>query len=146
VTCDQLHCIPYRRIAPGVSQAFLTKPQKNGSAAQVLWGVYGSCDNLFLSRKKRWGALANTKSLATKFIGNGIDALLFLFFERFSAVSRTKFSGNFFRNFKILKNKYDKNTPVSQTLAVIRVYKLKKREHVKNAYVISHIFVRKPLL
>ena len=99
VTCDQLHCIPYRWIAPGVSQAFLTKPLKNGSAAQVLWGVYGSCDNLFFSGKKRWGALANTKSPATRFIGNGIDALLLLFFERFSAVSQTKFSEFYFRNF-----------------------------------------------
>ena len=100
MTCDKLHRIPYRWIAPGVSQAFLTKPLKNGSAAQVLWGVYGSCDNLFFSGKKRWGALANTKSLATRFIGNGIDALLLLFFERFSAVSQTKFSEFYFRNFK----------------------------------------------
>ena len=131
MTCAKLHRIPYRWIAPGVSQAFLTKPQKNGSAAQVLRGTNGRYDNLFFLRKKRWGALANTKSLATKFIGNGIDALLFLFFERFSAVSRTKFSGNFFRNFKILKNEYDKNTPVSHTLAVIRVYKLKNENTSK---------------
>ena len=103
MTCDQLHCIPYRRIAPGVSQAFLTKPLKNGSAAQVLWGVYGRYDNLFFFRKERWGALANTKSLATRFIGNGIDALLLLFFERFSAVSQTKFSEFYFRNFQIFK-------------------------------------------
>jgi hypothetical protein len=105
VTCDQLHCIPYRWIAPGVSQAFLTKPLKNGSAAQVLWGVYGSCDNLFFSGKKRWGALANTKSPATRFIGNGIDALLLLFFERCSAVSQTKFSEFYFRNFKKILNR-----------------------------------------
>ena len=56
------------------------------------------------------------------------------------------FSGIFFEIFIFfLKKKYDQNTPVSDTLAVIRVYRLKKREHVKNAYVISHIFVRKPL-
>ena len=53
----------------------------------------------FFFGKKRWGALANTKSLATRFIGNGIDALLLLFFERFSAVSQTKFSEFYFRNF-----------------------------------------------
>ena len=72
VTCPKIHRIPYRWIAPGVSQAFLTKPQKNGSTAQVLRGTNGRYDNLFFLRKKRWGALANTKSLATKFRGNDI--------------------------------------------------------------------------
>ena len=105
VTCNQLHCIPYRRIAPGVSQAFLTKPLKNGSAAQVLWGVYGSCDNLFFSGEKRWGALANTKSHQTKFRDNGVGALLLLFFKRFSAVPQTKFSEFFSEIFKLKKKK-----------------------------------------
>ena len=30
VTCDKIHRIPYRWIAPGVSEAFFTKPQKIG--------------------------------------------------------------------------------------------------------------------
>jgi hypothetical protein len=105
VTCAKLHRSPYRWIAPGVSQAFLTKPQKNGSAAQVLRGTNGRYDNLFFLRKKRWGALANTKSLALKFRGNDIDALLLLFFKRFSAVSQTKFFGIFFEIFKFVKKK-----------------------------------------
>ena len=75
----------------------------------------------FFLRKKRWGALANTKSLALKFRGNDIDTLLLLLFKRFSAVSQTKNSRNFFRNFQFKKKKYDQNTPVSDTLAVIRV-------------------------
>ena len=121
MTCDQLHCIPYRWIAPGVSQAFLTKPQKNGSAARVLRGTNGRYDNLFFLRKKRWGALANTKSPALKFRGNDIDALLLLLFKRFSAVSQTNFFGICFRNFEFSKKQiYDENTPVSHTLAVIR--------------------------
>jgi hypothetical protein len=131
VTCAKLHRSPYRWIAPGVSQAFLTKPQKNGSAAQVLRGTNGRYDNLFFLRKKRWGALANTKSLALKFRGNDIDALLLLFFKRFSAVSQTKFFGIFFEIFKFVKKKYNKNTPVSHTLAVIRVYKLKNENTSK---------------
>ena len=121
MSCAKLHRIPYRWIAPGVSQAFLTKSQKNGSAARVIRGVYGRYDNLLFSRRKRHGALANTKSPALKFRGNAIDALLILLFKPYSAVSHTEFfSENIFRNFRILK-KYDKNTPVSHTLAVIRV-------------------------
>ena len=104
-TCAKLHHIPYRWIAPGVSQAFLTKPQKNGSAARVIRGVYGWYDNLLFSRRKRHGALANTKSLALKFRGNDIGALLFLLSKRFSAVSQTKFCSNFFSNFSIFKKK-----------------------------------------
>ena len=116
------------------------------SAAQVIRGVYGRYDNLFFLRRRRQGALANTKSHQTKFRDNGVGALLLLFFERFSAVSQTKFFGIFFEIFKFKKKSMiKKNTPVFHTLAVIRVNKLKKREHVKNAYVISHIFVRKPL-
>ena len=53
----------------------------------------------FFLRKKRWGALANTKSPALKFRGNDIDALLLLLFKRFSAVPRTNFFRNCFRNF-----------------------------------------------
>jgi hypothetical protein len=122
VTCAKIHRIPYRWIAPGVSQAFLTKPQKNGSAARVLRGTNGRYDNLFFPRKQRWGALANTKSLALKFRGNDIDTLLLLLFKRFSAVSQTKIFRNFFPKFSNLKKKkYDQNTPVSDTLAVIRV-------------------------
>ena len=105
-------------IAPGVPEAFLTKPQKNGSAARVIRGVYGRYDNLLFSRRKRHGALANTKSLALKFRGKDIDALLFLLLKRFSAVSQTKFE--IFQIFEILK-KVDKNTPVSPILVVIRV-------------------------
>jgi hypothetical protein len=75
-------------------------------------------------RKKRWGALANTKSPALKFRGNDIDALLLQFFKRFSAVPRTNFPeffSNFLKKKKLKKKKDDKNTPVSHTLAVIRV-------------------------
>ena len=126
MTPDKLHYIPYRRIAPGVSQAFLKKSLKNVSAAQVIRGVYGRYDNLFFLRRRRQGALANTKSHQTKFGDNGVGALLLLFFKRFSAVSQTKFFRNFFFEifefcFLFNKKKYDKNTLVSHTLAVIRV-------------------------
>jgi hypothetical protein len=132
VTHGKLHRIPYMWMGPGVSQALLTKPQKNGSAAQVLWGTYGRCDNLFFFRKERQGALANTTSPTVTFRGNDIDALLFLLFKRFSAVFQTKFFGKFFfRNFNFFKKKNDKNIPVSHTLAVIRVSKLKNENTSK---------------
>ena len=78
------------------------KTAENGSAAQVLRGTNGRYDNFFL--RKKWGALANTKSPALKFRGNGIDALLLLLFKRFSAVSQTKiFRIVFFEILKIFK-------------------------------------------
>jgi hypothetical protein len=56
----------------------------------------------FSPARERHGALANTKSPATRFKGNDISALLLLLFKRFSAVSQTKFVfGFFFRNFRI---------------------------------------------
>jgi hypothetical protein len=120
-------------IGPGVPQAFLTKPLENGFAARKLWGTNGRCDNLFFFfRKDRQGALANAKSLALKFRGNGIDALLLLLFKRFSAVSQTKLFRNLFSKFLIVFFlSMIKNTPVSHTLAVIRVYKLKNENRSK---------------
>ena len=99
------------------------------STAQVIRGVYGRYD--FFLRRRRQGALANTKSHQTKFRDNGVGALLLLFFKRFSAVSQTKFFGIFFEIFKLVKKKYNKNTTVSHTLAVIRVYKLKNENTSK---------------
>jgi hypothetical protein len=43
------------------------------------------------------------------------------------------------------KIKYDENTPVSPILVVIRVYKLKKGEQVKNTMATAYEFVRKLL-
>jgi hypothetical protein len=79
VTCAKLHHIPYRWIVLGVSHAFLTKPQKNGSTARVLWGTNGRCDNLFFLRNERRGALSNIKSLALKFRSNGVVDFIYVF-------------------------------------------------------------------
>ncbi len=110
-------------IGPGVPQAFLTILLENGCATRKLWGTNGRCDNFFFFfEQERQGALANAKSLALKFRGNGIDALLLLLFNHFSVVSQTKFFRNLFSKCLIIIFKYDKkNTPVSHTLAVIRV-------------------------
>ena len=62
--------------------------------------------------------------------------------ERFSAVSQTKFSNS--QIFEIFKC-FDKNTPVSPILVVIRTCRLKKGEQVKNAIVTMHEFVSKLL-
>ena len=94
VTCDQLHCIPYRWIAPGVSQAFLTKPLKNGSAAQVLWGVYGSCDNLFFSGKKGGGHQRTQSHLRP-----GLQAMAQTHCSFFSLSVARPFPKRNFRNF-----------------------------------------------
>jgi hypothetical protein len=73
-----------------------------------------------------------------------IDALLLLLFKRFSAASQTKY--NFFGIFDFFqKKKYDKNTPVSPILVVIRVNKFKKGEQVKNTIATSYESVRKLL-
>ena len=57
----------------------------------------------FFIEKKRWGALANTKSPALKFRGNDIGVLLFLLFKRFSAVSQMNFFRIFAKIFESLK-------------------------------------------
>jgi len=56
------------------------------------------------------------------------------------------FEFSVFRIFRNFKKKYDKNTPVSPILVVIRVYKLKKKgEQVKNTMATAYEFVRKLL-
>ena len=52
-----------------------------------------------------------------------LDALLLLLFKRFSAVSQTKYI-YFSEILEFFLKKYDKNTPISPILVVIRVYKL----------------------
>jgi hypothetical protein len=70
LTCAKLHRIPYRWIAPGVSQAFLTETAENGLAARVIRESMDDMMRHFFFTRERQGALASTKSLALKFRGH----------------------------------------------------------------------------
>jgi hypothetical protein len=79
VTCAKLHRIPHMWIAPGVPQAFLTKPQKMGQQREYFGEPMEGVITSFFLRKKRWGALANTKSPALKFRSNGVVDFIYVF-------------------------------------------------------------------